>query len=116
MGSFYLAGSEEQKQKWLPTMRGMEKDRMFGLTDHWWGSGAAGGLTATAKNATGDLDSKRPEKMDRQSPWSMYHHWARDVADNQVKGFSVETDGAGLQCREDRAQDRAQSVQNGLIT
>jgi len=29
MGSIYEAGSEEQKQKWLPPMARFRKDRLF---------------------------------------------------------------------------------------
>src|SRR5215510_14553480 len=47
MGSIDVAGSEEQKQKWLPPMARMEKIGCFGLTEPLVGSGAAGGLTTT---------------------------------------------------------------------
>src|SRR5258708_23697835 len=49
MGSIYIDGSEEQKQKWLPPMARFEKIGCFGLTEPLVGSGAAGGLTTTAK-------------------------------------------------------------------
>jgi len=47
MGSIYAAGSEEQKQKWLPPMARFEKIGCFGLTEPLVGSGASGGLTTT---------------------------------------------------------------------
>lgn len=49
MGSIYICGSEEQKQKWLPQMQKFDKIGAFGLTEPEVGSGAAGGLTATCK-------------------------------------------------------------------
>src|ERR1700727_477193 len=49
MGSIYLDGSEEQKQKWLPPMAAREKIGCFGLTEPLVGSGTSGGLTTTAK-------------------------------------------------------------------
>src|ERR1700675_597333 len=49
MGSIYLGGSEEQKQKWLPPMARWEKIGCFGLTEPLVGSGASGGLLTTAK-------------------------------------------------------------------
>src|SRR5262249_25844745 len=49
MGSIAVAGSEEQKQKWLPPMARLEKIGCFGLTEPLVGSGAAGGLNTTAK-------------------------------------------------------------------
>jgi len=48
MGSIYLCGSEEQKQRWLPEMARLEKIGAFGLTEPDVGSGASGGLTTTA--------------------------------------------------------------------
>src|SRR6266403_2092941 len=49
MGSIYITGSEEQKQKWLPPMARFEMIGCFGLTEPEVGSGAAGGLLTTAK-------------------------------------------------------------------
>src|SRR5712675_655807 len=49
MSSIYFGGTEEQKQKWLPPMARMERIGCFGLTEPLVGSGAAGGLTTTAK-------------------------------------------------------------------
>jgi len=34
MGSIYMGGSEEQKQKWLPPMARWEKILCFGLIEH----------------------------------------------------------------------------------
>lgn len=50
MGSIFLCGSEEQKQRWLPEMARMEKIGAFGLTEPDVGSGVAGGLTTTARH------------------------------------------------------------------
>src|SRR4051812_15283524 len=47
MGSIYLDGSEEQKQKWLPPMARFEKIGCFGLTEPLVGSGTSGGVTTT---------------------------------------------------------------------
>src|SRR5690349_19907825 len=49
MGSIYLCGSEEQKERWLPPMARKEKIGSFGLTEPLVGSGASGGLTTTAR-------------------------------------------------------------------
>src|SRR5260370_30111598 len=49
MGSIYLDGSEEQKQKWLPPMARFEKIGCFGLTEPLVGSGTSGGMLTTAK-------------------------------------------------------------------
>src|SRR6476619_7153251 len=49
MGSIYLGGSEEQKQKWLPPMIRFEKIGCFGLTEPLVGSGTSAGMMTTAK-------------------------------------------------------------------
>ena len=49
MGSIYLCGSEEQKQKWLPRMARLEKIGSFGLTEPLVGFGSSGGLLTTAR-------------------------------------------------------------------
>src|SRR5258708_1788017 len=44
MGSIYLGGSEEQKQKWLPPMARLEKIASFCLTEPLVGFGTGRGL------------------------------------------------------------------------
>src|SRR3977135_1211639 len=51
MGSIYIDGSEEQKQKWLPPMARFEKIGCFGLTEPLVGSGGSGGLATTPQPA-----------------------------------------------------------------
>src|SRR5204863_161169 len=87
MGSIYAAGSEEQKQKWLPPMARLEKIGCFGLTEPTVGSGAAGGLTTTAKRQGDTWVLNGQKKWIGNSPWcDLSIIWARDVVDNQVKG------------------------------
>src|SRR6202030_4248978 len=118
MGSIYLGGSEEQKQKWLPPMARMEKIGCFGLTEPLVGSGTGGGLTTTAKRE-GDawvLDGQK--KWIGNSPWcDLTIIWARDVADNQVKGFIVENKTThGFKVEKIQNKIALRVVQNGLIT
>src|SRR5260370_20572427 len=68
MGSIYLGGSEEQKQKWLPSMARWEKIGCFGLTEPLVGSGASGGLTNTAQPARDPRILYDPKKRVRHSP------------------------------------------------
>src|SRR5205823_8520601 len=91
MGSIYLCGSEEQKQKWLPPMARLEKIGAFGLTEPLVGSGISGGLTTTAKREGDTWVLNGQKKWIGNSPWcDISVIWARDLADNQVKGFIVE--------------------------
>src|SRR5882724_4719269 len=88
MGSIYLGGSEEQKQKWLPPMARMEKIGCFGLTEPLVGSGAAGGLLTTAKRDGDTWILNGEKKWIGNAPWcDISIIWARDLADNQVKAF-----------------------------
>jgi glutaryl-CoA dehydrogenase len=118
MGSIYAAGSEEQKQKWLPPMARFEKIGCFGLTEPLVGSGASGGLTTTAKREGDSWVLNGQKKWIGNSPWcDVSVIWARDVADNQVKGFIVEnktTPGFSVEKIENKIA--LKMVQNGLIT
>ena len=118
MGSIYLAGSEAQKQTWLPPMARMEKIGCFGLTEPLVGSGAAGGLTTTAQRDGDAWILNGQKKWIGNSPWcDVSVIWARDLADNQVKGFIVEnktTPGFSVEKIADKFALKV--VQNGLIT
>ena len=118
MGSIYLDGSEEQKQKWLPPMARMEKIGCFGLTEPLVGSGSGGGLTTTARRDGDTWILNGQKKWIGNAPWcDVSVIWARDVADNQVKGFIVEnktTPGFSVEKIQNKIALRV--VQNGLIT
>jgi alkylation response protein AidB-like acyl-CoA dehydrogenase len=118
MGSIYLGGSEEQKQKWLPPMARLEKIGCFGLTEPLVGSGTGGGLTTTAKRDGDTWILNGQKKWIGNAPWcDLSIIWARDLADNQVKGFIVEnktTPGFSVEKIENKIALRV--VQNGLIT
>ncbi|TDG04958.1 acyl-CoA dehydrogenase [Paraburkholderia guartelaensis] len=118
MGSIYLGGSEEQKQKWLPPMARLEKVGCFGLTEPLVGSGAGGGLLTTAKREGDTWVLNGQKRWIGNSPWcDISIIWARDVDDNQVKGFIVEnktTPGFSVSKIERKVALRV--VQNGVIT
>jgi len=118
MGSIYLGGSEEQKQKWLPPMARWEKIGCFGLTEPLVGSGASGGLLTTAKRDGDTWTISGQKKWIGNSPWcDVSVIWARDVADNQVKGFIVENKTTpGFKVEKIQNKIALKVVQNGLIT
>ncbi|HWN24478.1 MAG TPA: acyl-CoA dehydrogenase family protein [Candidatus Sulfotelmatobacter sp.] len=118
MGSIYLTGSEEQKQKWLPPMARFEKIGCFGLTEPLVGSGASGGLLTTAKREGDTWILNGQKKWIGNSPWcDVSIIWARDVADNQVKGFIVENKtNPGFSVEKIQNKVALKVVQNGLIT
>jgi alkylation response protein AidB-like acyl-CoA dehydrogenase len=118
MGSIYIDGSDEQKQKWLPPMARLEKIGCFGLTEPLVGSGASGGLTTTAKREGNTWILNGEKRWIGNAPWcDVSIIWARDVADNQVKGFIVEnktTPGFSVDKIENKIALKV--VQNGHIT
>ncbi len=118
MGSIYIDGSEEQKQKWLPPMARMEKIGCFGLTEPLVGSGAAGGLMTTAKREGDTWILNGQKKWIGNSTWcDVSIIWARDLADNQVKGFIVENKTTpGFSVEKIQNKIALKVVQNGLIT
>src|ERR1700736_2874802 len=118
MGSIDLGGSEEQKQKWLPPMARMEKIGAFGLTEPLVGSGTGGGLTTTAKRDGDTWVLNGQKKWIGNSPWcDLTIIWARDLADNQVKGFIVENKSTpGFSVEKIEHKIALKVVQNGQIT
>jgi len=117
MGSIYLCGSDEQKQQWLPPMRRLEKIGAFGLTEPEVGSGAAGGLTTTARREGDTWVLNGQKKWIGNATFAdVTVIWARDEADNQVKGFLVEKGTPGFTAAKMEDKMALRVVQNALIT
>ena len=117
MGSIYLCGSEEQKQRWLPPMARLEKIGSFGLTEPLVGSGASGGLNTTARREGDTWLLNGQKTWIGNATWGdLTVIWARDVADNQVKGFVVENSTPGFKAEKLKNKIALRVVQNGLIT
>src|SRR5216683_4424687 len=118
MGSIYLDGSEELKQKWLPPMARGEKIGCFGLTEPLVGSGTSGGMTTTAKRDGDTWSLNGQKRWIGNAPWcDVSIIWARDLADNQVKGFIVENKTTpGFKVEKIQNKIALKVVQNGLIT
>jgi alkylation response protein AidB-like acyl-CoA dehydrogenase len=118
MSSIYFGGSEEQKKKWLPPMARFEKIGCFGLTEPLVGSGASGGLTTTAKRDGDTWIINGQKRWIGNSPWcDISIIWARDVTDNQVRGFIVENKTTpGFKVEKMQNKIALKVVQNGQIT
>ncbi|MRG45838.1 acyl-CoA dehydrogenase [Chitinophaga sp. SYP-B3965] len=117
MGSIYICGSEEQKQEWLPVMHQMKAIGAFGLTEPEVGSGAAGGLTTTAKKtADGWVLNGQKKWIGNATFADVTVIWARDLDDNQVKGFLVRKGTPGFTAEKIKGKMALRIVQNALIT
>ncbi|HLZ58732.1 MAG TPA: acyl-CoA dehydrogenase family protein [Ktedonosporobacter sp.] len=117
MGSIYLCGSDEQKQQWLPAMARLEKIGAFGLTEPEVGSGVSRGLTTTARREGDNWILNGQKKWIGNATFSdVTIIWARDMADNQVKGFLVEKGTPGFRPEKMKDKIALRVVQNALIT
>ena len=117
MGSIYLCGSDEQKERWLPPMARLEKIGAFGLTEPEVGSGAAGGLTTTARRDGDDWVLDGQKKWIGNATFADYVViWARSLEDGQVKGFVVEKGTPGFAASKMHDKIALRVVQNAYIT
>ncbi|MEV4124442.1 acyl-CoA dehydrogenase family protein [Nocardia sp. NPDC049707] len=117
MGSIYLCGDDEQRERFLPAMARLEQIGAFGLTEPEVGSGASGGLRTTARRA-GDIWVLNGQKkwIGNATFGDRTVIWAKDVADGQVKGFVVANDSPGFETSKLEDKIALRVVQNALIT
>lgn len=117
MGSIALCGSEEQQAEWLPRLRRWELVGAFGLTEPEVGSGVARGLTTTCRREGDQWVLNGQKKWIGNSTWcDVVVIWARDEADQQVKGFIVRTTLPGYSAEFMGGKIAQRTVHNGLIT
>jgi alkylation response protein AidB-like acyl-CoA dehydrogenase len=117
MGTVYLCGSEEQKQRWLPPMARMELIGAFGLTEPEHGSDIARGVRTTARREgdTWVLDGQK-KWIGNASFADLVVIWAKDVETDRVLGFVVEKDTPGFSTVDLEDKIALRAVQNALIT
>jgi glutaryl-CoA dehydrogenase len=117
MGSIYLCGSAEQKQHYLPQMARCDKIGAFGLTEPDVGSGASRGLKTTARKDGHSWILNGQKKWIGNATFSdITVIWAKDVDDNQVKGFIVAADTPGFSTTKIEDKIALRIVQNAMIT
>jgi glutaryl-CoA dehydrogenase len=116
MGAIRECGSEEQKERWLPSMVRWEKIGAFGLTEPLVGSGTALGLLTTARRDGDDWVLDGEKKWIGNATFAdLVVIWARDVDDDQVKGFVVEKGTPGFTARALEGKIALRGVQNAHI-
>ncbi len=116
MGSIYLCGSEEQKQSYLPRMRAFELLGAFGLTEPNVGSGAAAGLETTCRREGDSWVLNGQKKWIGNATFADFTIvWARDLADDQVKGFIVDRSTPGFAAVKIEDKMALRIVQNAEI-
>jgi glutaryl-CoA dehydrogenase len=116
MGSIAVAGSDEQRAEWLPRFASGELLGAFGLTEPLSGSDTAQGLRTVAKR-DGDnwIINGAKRWIGNGSISDVTIIWARDEADNQVKGFIVPTTTPGYSAKRIEGKQALRIVQNADI-
>lgn len=116
-GSLELLASPEQQQEWLPDAYALRKIGAFGLTEPLGGSDVAGGTRTTARRE-GSMwvlnGAKRWIGNATFSDWIVV--FARDVDDDQVKAFLVDTSLEGYRATKIENKISLRAVQNADIT
>lgn len=117
MGSIAACGSAEQRAEWLPRMSSGDVVGAFGLTEPLSGSDSAQGLRTTAKREGDNWVINGSKRWIGNATFSdITIIWAKDVDDNQVKGFIVPTSTAGYTATKIENKQSLRSVQNADIT
>ncbi|GAA1223490.1 acyl-CoA dehydrogenase family protein [Pseudonocardia alaniniphila] len=117
LSSIDLCGSDEQKERWLPAMRRMEKIGAFALTEPHGGSDVAGGLETTARREGDEWVIDGAKRWIGNGTFAdLVVVWARDAADDQVKGFVVEKGMPGFTARKMEGKLALRTVQNADLT
>jgi glutaryl-CoA dehydrogenase len=113
MGSIMILGSEEQRQRWIPSMMRLETIGAFGLTEPEGGSDVARGMRTTARR---DGDSWVLNGAKRWIGNGTFADvvvvFARDVDDDQVKTFVVEKGTPGFTATKIEDKFSLRTVQN----
>jgi glutaryl-CoA dehydrogenase len=99
MKSIAMLGSEEQKQRWLPPMARLDKLGAFALTEPDHGSDSIALESSARRDGDSYVINGRKKWIGNGSIADVVVVWARDTADNQVKGFLVEKGTPGYNAR-----------------
>ena len=97
VGMIHQLGSDAQRDEWLDRLRNFEAIGAFAMTEPDHGSDVSGGLETTAqKTDNGWVINGQKRWIGAGTIADFSLVWARDVADQKVKGFLVRMDLAGV--------------------
>ncbi|WP_396126349.1 acyl-CoA dehydrogenase family protein [Cellulomonas sp. NS3] len=117
MSSIAIGGSPEQRAQWLPPMGRGELIGAFGLTEPLSGSDSSKGLRTTAERHGDTWVLNGAKRWIGNATFAdVVVIWARDVADNQVKGFLVRRGTPGFTTTKIERKQALRIVQNADIT
>ncbi len=95
MGAINICGSDEQKERWLPRMAGLEKIGAFALTEPKHGSDSVALETSARREGDEWVINGDKRWIGNATFADLVIAWARDTEDDQVKGFVIEKDERG---------------------
>ncbi|MFI2722399.1 acyl-CoA dehydrogenase family protein [Streptomyces collinus] len=117
MYSIESGGDQEQRDRWLPEMAAMDKIGAFAMTEPLGGSDVAGGMRTTAEREGDTWVLNGAKVWIGNATFADYVVvWARDVADNHVKGFVVEKGTPGFDPVKIEGKIAFRIVENAEIT
>ncbi|HEY4454039.1 MAG TPA: acyl-CoA dehydrogenase family protein, partial [Pseudonocardiaceae bacterium] len=117
MYSIYAGGDQEQRDRWLPAMAAMDKIGAFAMTEPLGGSDVAGGMRTTAKRDGDHWIINGAKKWIGNATFAdLVVVWARDVDDNNVKGFVVDKGTPGFEPVKIEGKIAFRIVENAEIT
>jgi len=115
-GSIAATGSADQRAEWIPRLASGEIVGAFGLTEPLSGSDSAQGLRTTATRNGDDWTLNGAKRWIGNATFSdVTIIWAKDTADDQVKGFIVPTDTRGYSATKIEGKISLRTVQNADI-
>lgn len=95
MGSLYMLGNEEQRQRWLPTMARLERTGAFALTEPAHGSDSVSLETSARQEGNTWVLNGHKRWIGNGHAADVVVIYARDEADRQVKAFVLERQADG---------------------
>jgi glutaryl-CoA dehydrogenase len=117
MGALGVGGSEEQRAYWLPKMATGEVMGAFALTEPLSGSDTARGMNTFAERHGDSWTLNGAKRWIGNATFAdVVIIWARDRADDKVKGFIVRTDSPGFAATKIEDKQSLRIVQNADIT
>ncbi len=118
MNAIGMCGDAAQRAEWLPKMARGELIGAFGLTEPRHGSDTARGLETTARREGDEWVLNGAKRWIGNATFAdVVVIWARDEADDQVKGFIVETAASpGFTATKIERKQSLRVVQNADIT
>ncbi|KAF5953983.1 hypothetical protein HYC85_006839 [Camellia sinensis] len=115
MKTIALAGSETQKQKYLPSLAQLKTIGSWGLTEPGYGSDASSLKTTATKVAGGWILEGQKRWIANSTFADVLVIFARNTITNQINGFLVKKDAPGLQATKIENKIGLRMVQNGDI-